>query len=113
MHEMSLCESVVELVQEQAHLQGFCQVQRICLEIGELSCVSEEALCFAFDAVAKGTLAEAALLCVDTVAGVGWCSACQCEVGMQQRYDACPECGYYPLVIRAGEEMRIKALEVV
>ena len=112
MHEMSLCEGIIEIAEEQASIQRYSSVKSIRLEIGSLSCAEPEAMRFAFDAVARGTIADGAKLEIDEVPGQGWCTTCQKEVEIGQRYDACPLCEHYPLEIRQGDTMRIKDMEV-
>jgi len=112
MHEMSLCEDMVQLIGEQARLQGFRKVRTVRLEIGKLSCVEPEALRFAFEAVTRGTLCEGARLEIDEADGAAWCAQCRQTVAVRQRFDTCPECGHGPLEIKAGDAMRIGELEV-
>jgi len=68
---------------------------------------------FSFSAVAKGTIADACHLEIIGIPGRAMCSACTGNVPLHTRYDVCPDCGHYPLEIIAGEEMRIKELEVL
>ncbi|OIO74948.1 MAG: hydrogenase maturation nickel metallochaperone HypA [Zetaproteobacteria bacterium CG1_02_53_45] len=112
MHEMSLCESIIGIAEEQASVQHFSKVKSIRLEIGKLSCVQADAMAFAFDAVAKNTILDGARLEIDEVPGKGWCAGCSTEVEINQRYDGCPLCEYYPIEIRQGDAMRIKDMEV-
>ena len=112
MHEMALCESVLSILEEQARTQDFRRVSTVWLEIGELSCVEPEALRFCFGAVSSGTLAADADLQIIRTPGQGWCMTCSRTVPVRQRYDACPECGGYQVQVTAGEEMRIRELEV-
>lgn len=112
MHELSLCESVVQLIEEQAQAQGFRQARMVRLEIGRLAGVEVEAMRFGFDAVARGSVADGARLEIIEVPGTAWCPHCQRQVRVQQRYDACPSCGHVPLELTAGDEMRVVELEV-
>ncbi|EAU54924.1 hydrogenase maturation nickel metallochaperone HypA [Mariprofundus ferrooxydans] len=112
MHEMSLCEGVVQLIEDQAAMQQFTRVKTVWLEIGALAGVETEAMHFSFDAVAKGTLADGARLEIIDIAGRAICPACERQVELFARFDGCPECGHYPLELIAGDEMRIKELEV-
>lgn len=112
MHEMSLCEDVVRLIAEQAQQHGFEKVRTVRLEIGRLACVEPAAMQFSFEAVSQGTIAEGSRLEIIDVAGQAWCEHCRRSVPVEQRYDACPDCGHYPMRITAGEEMRIGELEV-
>ncbi len=112
MHEISLCEGVLQILEEQAQSQGFRQVKRVWLEIGALAGVDTEAMRFGFDAVMRGTLADGALLEIIDLPGNAWCMPCGRSVPVKARFDACPDCGSYQLQVTGGDEMRIKELEV-
>ncbi len=112
MHEMSLCENVLQVLEDHARSQGFAQVKTVWLEIGELSGVEVEAMRFCFDAVVRDTLADGARLEIIAIPGRAWCLDCAKEVAVSQRFDVCPHCGGYHLQVTGGEEMRIKELEV-
>ena len=113
MHEMSICESIREIFEEQARTQGFARIERVKLAIGALSGVEPEAIRFGFDVVMRGSLAEGAALEIDEIAARAWCLPCAAEVAIEQRYDACPVCGSYQLQVTGGEEMTIREMEVV
>lgn len=112
MHEMSLCESILQIVEEQAEAQSFKRVRRVRLEIGALAGIENEAMHFGFDVVTRGTVAHEAVLEILDLPGRAWCMECAREVQVSERYDACPECGGYQLQVTGGDEMRIKDLEV-
>ena len=112
MHEMSLAEGVLQVIEDSARQNGFTQVKTVWLEIGELSGVEVEAMRFCFDAVVKGTLAEGARLEIVATEGQGRCLTCGQTVHIQLRYDPCPLCGGYPVEPVGGLEMKVKELEV-
>jgi hydrogenase nickel incorporation protein HypA/HybF len=112
MHEMSLCENIREVLEQQALQQNFHTVKTVWLEIGKLSSVEPSALHFGFEVVMKGSLAENAKLEIIEVDGQAWCFHCQKNVKIEQRYDSCPSCGAYQLQVNDGDQMRIKELEV-
>ncbi len=112
MHEMSLAESVRSIIEDAAEANGFTRVRRVILEIGELAAVEVDALRFCLDVVLQDTPAAGAAVVVERVAGAGWCPVCAKTVPMHGRYDACPHCGDYQLKVTAGEELRVKALDV-
>ncbi len=113
MHEMAICESIREILQEQARSAGFARVERVKLAIGALSGVEVEALRFGFDVVMRGSVAEGALLEIEEVVGTAWCMPCAASVAIAARYDGCPQCGSYQLQVTGGEEMTIREMEVV
>lgn len=112
MHEMSLCEGVLQVIEDHAASQGFSQVKKVWLEIGALAGVDPEAMRFGFDAVMKDTLADGAELEIIGLPGLAWCMQCSKQVSVSARFDACPDCNSYQLQITGGDEMRIKELEV-
>ncbi len=112
MHEMSLCEGVLQILQTEAEKQGFQRVKTVWLEIGELASVEIEAMRFSFEVVMKNTLADSAQLNIIHKPGVVWCMQCEKTVIVKQRFDECPSCGGYQLQITGGDEMKIKELEV-
>lgn len=112
MHEMSLCESILQILETEAQRQHFKRVKTVWLEIGSLAGVEISAMRFGFDVVVRGTLADAAKLEIIEIPAQAWCLQCAQQVSIQQRYDPCPHCGGYPLQVVSGDEMRIKELEV-
>ncbi len=112
MHEMSLCEGVLQVLETEAKNQGFKTVKTVWLEIGELSSVEPEAMLFSFDVVTRNSLADGAKLEIIRVPGTAWCMQCSESVIIKKRFDECPDCGSYQLQVTAGDEMKIKELEV-
>ncbi len=112
MHEMSLCEGVLQILEESASARKFSKVKTVWLEIGALAGVEPEAMRFNFEVVARGTLADGAHLKIIEVPATTWCMTCKKPVKIEQRYDACPDCDGFQLQISGGDEMRIKELEV-
>lgn len=100
------------MLEKNAKAQGYETVKTVWLEIGALSGVEVEAMRFGFDAVMKGSLADGAKLEIIELSGKAWCMKCDKGVEVQQRYDACPDCGGFQLHVTGGDEMRIKELEV-
>jgi hydrogenase nickel incorporation protein HypA/HybF len=112
MHELSLAEGVLQLIEEAAQQQGFTRVREIRLEIGQLAGVEVEALRFCLDSVLRGSLAESARIVVEHTPGAGWCMPCGVTVPMTALYDPCPRCGGHQVTPTAGRQMRVKDLLV-
>jgi hydrogenase nickel incorporation protein HypA/HybF len=112
MHEMSLAESALQVIEDAAREQSFERVTAVWLEIGELAGVEVEAMKFCFDAVIRGSLAEGARLEIIATPGSGWCMECAQTVPLAEIYGACPQCGQHQVTVSGGTEMRIKELEV-
>ncbi|MFG1464686.1 hydrogenase maturation nickel metallochaperone HypA [Xanthobacter sp. DSM 24535] len=113
MHEMALCESLRDALEDAARTQSFSRITRVRLAIGAFAGVEVEALRFGFDVVMRGSLAEGAELIVMEEGGTAWCFDCGITVPLSGRLDPCPACGGERLVPNGGTEMKIKDLEVV
>lgn len=112
MHEMSLAENIVQLVEDAARADGCTRVKAVWLEIGQLAAVELEALRFCFDAVTHDSIAQGARLEIIETPGQGWCMKCAGNVTITALYDPCPVCGSYQIQVTGGSEMRVKELEV-
>ncbi|RNC70674.1 MAG: hydrogenase maturation nickel metallochaperone HypA [Desulfuromonadales bacterium] len=109
MHEMSITQSVVDICEKSAEGR---RVLSVVLEIGELSGVVPDAVEFCFEACTSGTLLEGAKLVIERVPGVGRCPSCGKESPVRSYFDPCPGCGAYGVRVVAGEELRVKEVEV-
>lgn len=112
MHEMSLMESVLDIVEDEARKAGTTKVKAVKLAIGELSHVEPDAMRFCFEAVTRGSIAEDAVLEIEMVPGRGWCLDCAETVALSERFGACPKCGGHGVQMTGGDDLRVAELEV-
>ena len=112
MHEMSLAEGVIGVVEEAARAHAPCSVRTVRLEIGALAAVECEALRFAFEVVRRGSVAEQAELDIVRGPGAAWCMQCSRSVAIEARGEPCPDCGSWQLQVTDGEQMRVRELEL-
>lgn len=112
MHELTLAESLIQIVEHAAEEQQAPRVKTVFVEIGRLSQVDVDALTFAFDVVSRGGRAAGAELRIIPVEGVGVCEDCQATVAMDASVSPCPRCGSYRLRVVAGQEMRVKGIAI-
>jgi len=108
MHEIAIVQSVVELVTQRC---GGRKVVRVVLEIGKLSTVVPDAVRFAFDVVAQSTAADGARLEIVETPGLARCRACDRRFELDCALGEC-RCGGTDLEWLAGEELRIREMEV-
>ena len=112
MHEMSLMESVREIVDDAARANGAARVACVRLKIGALAAVDAGALRFAFDVVMRGGPAASAVLEIESVPGAAWCWDCARAVALDAHEAGCPECGGHRLEITGGTEMRVHEIDL-
>lgn len=112
MHEMSLAEGVLQLIEEEARTQNFSRVKTVWLEIGQLAGVEVEAMRFCFDAVVRDSIVQDAQLVIIETPGQARCLHCAEVVQVQALFDSCPKCGSHQIQVTGGNGMRVKELDV-
>ncbi len=113
MHELSLANGILEMVQDAARRDGFRRVGQLRLEVGALAGVDADALRFALEAIIPGTCLEQAQIEIDAPAGTAWCCGCAIEVAIAGFQDLCPDCDG-PLVRHGGgDQLRVLDLLVL
>lgn len=109
MHEMAITQSVVAAVCDR---MGDRPVRRVCLEVGKLSGVVADSIQFCFDLVTAGTTLEGAVLEIVQPSGQARCRDCGAEFTMNDLLMLCA-CGSANRELLAGEELRIREVEVL
>ena len=109
MHELSITRNIVAIVDEAAKGR---RVQRVTLEVGELSGVVSEAIAFCFDIVAAGTALEGASLEIHQIEGRARCRSCGSEFATATLIATCV-CGSHRLTRLQGEELNVKSMELM
>ena len=112
MHELSIMQSALNVALAQARQAGATRVHEIRLRIGALSGVVPDALEFAFEALAAGTVAENAKLAIEQVPARFWCATCTREFQSDDMFAECPDCHALSGELRAGREMELASLEI-
>jgi len=112
MHELSLAESVLDIVEQAVRAQRVERVHTLRLSVPALAGVEVSALRFALEALAPGTPIEAARIQIDEPPGQAWCADCAREVELRDRLDPCPACGGTRLRVVGGTAMRVVELLV-
>jgi hydrogenase nickel incorporation protein HypA/HybF len=112
MHEMSLAMSIIELATSRAYEAGAHTINKIEVEVGDLSGVTAEALVFCFEAVSRNSLAETAELKLIKKAGKARCLGCGLKFAVESLAEPCPACGDYLHEVVEGREFRLLSLTV-
>jgi hydrogenase nickel incorporation protein HypA/HybF len=107
MHELSLAEGVIEVVERHA---GGRRVTKVELKVGHLRQVVPSALGFAFELVSQGTAAEGAELEMEEVPAAGWCRTCGSGTPLPEMPLVCRQCGSSDVEVTQGEELLVDSL---
>lgn len=112
MHEVGLMQSTLALALERAAGEGAHRIHRLTMRVGALSGVVPEALEFAFDVLARGTIAEGAVLEMERVPIICYCPTCRLEFRADDLFCECPRCRHPSAEVRGGRELELASLEV-
>lgn len=113
MHEITLCQRALEIVEQQAMAHGAKRVTGVWLKVGAFSCVEPSALTFCFELVCRDTLAEGSQLHIEEQQVECWCEQCQQYVQLiSQHVRRCPQCQSDSLQIVADDGMQIQRIEI-
>lgn len=114
MHELGIAQSALQLALDKACRERAARVTRIVLRVGALSGVDQEALRFAFTAILPGTPAAGAILQIDPVPAVAYCSDCRQDFTLEENFFLeCPKCGGSNATIKQGRELDLVRLELI
>lgn len=112
MHELAICEALVDQLTTLAGQHGWSRLQRVRVRVGLLSGVVPEALEFTFGAIAEGTPAEGAELVLEKETGWFGCAVCG-ELELDHFGFACPKCGGPLKLLRAGRGLHLHEVEPI
>jgi hydrogenase nickel incorporation protein HypA/HybF len=111
-HEMSICQGLINQVERIAQEQGASRVDTIVLSIGPLSGVEPQLLSRAFDIARLGTVAKDAELEIETGPVVVECRMCGASGEAQVNRLLCPSCGDWQVNLKQGDELLLQRLEI-
>ena len=112
MHELSIIAGLFETLLEQARAHNAREIVSVRLKVGLLSGLVPELLASAFDMYKKKTIAENAVLEVETVPLGVRCRTCGAESRTEDFILACPACASADLEIVRGTEIFLEKIEL-
>ncbi len=140
MHELSIAESILDAVREEAQKRPGAHIAKVAVRVGGLSGVEPEALSFGFECLVRGTDLEPLTLVIEPVPRRQRCPACDLTFEVRNGNNefeasqpggwrssgfdlglrtsdfglslACPRCANAETILAGGEELDIAYLEV-
>lgn len=110
MHELSICQALLDQVEGIAREHGATRVERIVLKVGPLSGVEPALLRNAYPLAAAGTVAEQAELVIEPAAVRVRCSDCGAESDAAPNRLLCASCGGWKTRLISGDELLLANL---
>jgi hydrogenase nickel incorporation protein HypA/HybF len=112
MHELSLAQSILEIVETETKSRPHARAIAVGVRIGALAAVDADALRFGFEASIKDTEMEGLRLEIRITEAERQCLMCDHRYKMLTLESACPECGSQDAIPMGGDELDIEYLEV-
>lgn len=111
MHELSIAESLLVIVQEEIARHSLENVLRVKVKVGKLTAVQPEALSFCFACITEETPLKGVTLDIEVLAIKGYCEACKAHFEFEDPVIICPKCQSWNIRMRGGRELYIDAIE--
>jgi hydrogenase nickel incorporation protein HypA/HybF len=111
MHEMSLAQSIVEIVDDVAAGRAE-SVEQVFVEVGTLVAVVPDSLEFCYTAITSGTPLERSQLVIRVIPIRVQCSDCKLSSEVESFVFRCPSCDSGSLQMLSGNEFSVTEIEV-
>ena len=112
MHELSICQSIIQQVTEVALQNNAQTVTKVIIQIGPLSGVEAPLLARAFPMASAGTVAQDAELETQSIPIRIQCNLCSHENEASINQLLCDACGSWQTSLLSGDEMLLSSIEL-
>ena len=112
MHEMSIAQSLVDILKEEMVKNNARVLKSVRLNVGQMSAVVPDSLSFCFEVITKETELEGAELVMEVIPLEGLCKVCKETFEIKDYAFQCPHCGSKEIETIAGQDLSIVEIEV-
>lgn len=112
MHELAICQSLMNQVESIVVERGARSVSSITVALGPLSGIETELLMNVYPMASAGTVASNAKLIINNLPIRVRCSQCNCESEASANKLVCKACGDWRTTLISGDEMMLMSLEL-
>lgn len=111
MHELGIATDILNVSLAEAQNHGARRITGVSLLVGVLRGIVPEHLIFLFGHIAKGTIAEGAMVSIEEDAVRVECKACGTFEARKFALE-CPACKKMDVLLTGGDALRIVSLEI-
>ncbi|MFZ2448728.1 MAG: hydrogenase maturation nickel metallochaperone HypA [Syntrophobacteraceae bacterium] len=111
MHELSIAESLIGILSEEARKHDMVRIKKIKLRIGEFAAVVPESLTFCFELVSRDTVAEGAEIEIESVPVTARCDKCDISFEVRNQVFLCPRCDSPVFELLSGRDLSVSSIE--
>jgi hydrogenase nickel incorporation protein HypA/HybF len=112
MHELAICQALMNQVEHIAAERNACSVVSIVIGMGPLSGVEEQLLKHAYPVASAGTVAEGAELVIEKLPIRVSCAQCGNESDALPNKLVCKSCGDWRTTLISGDELMLMSVEL-
>jgi len=110
MHELGIVYEIIKVVDGFVQENQITYVEKIVLEIGQLSQAIPRFIESCYPAAVSETAYEKTKLEIITLPAIGACRACQTHYNIIDHHKVCPGCGGEAFELLSGQEFNIKEI---
>jgi hydrogenase nickel incorporation protein HypA/HybF len=110
MHEFSLAQNILEIVEETLKKNGVSHALEVQLEVGTLSGVEIPALEMALESLKPNSVIETTEIKLIITKAKAVCRNCNKEYYPEDHFSPCPKCSSYAPDIILGKELLVKSI---
>jgi len=112
MHELSVAQSILEIVQQHVPEPQAWAVQAVRVRVGRLAGVVTDSLEFCFSAIITDTPWKTAKLDIEEIPTVCLCSDCAGRFAVTDGAFRCPSCGGVNVQLISGTELQVVEIDL-
>jgi hydrogenase nickel incorporation protein HypA/HybF len=112
MHELSIAQNIVEIIQKNIPEPEWEHVFKVHLKIGELGGVVPESLEFSFQAITSESPLRHARLDIESVPFRVQCYNCKAITENEAGFVICEKCGSTNTKVISGSELHVTEIEI-
>jgi hydrogenase nickel incorporation protein HypA/HybF len=110
MHELGVVFEVIKTVQDFADKNGVTKIEKLVLQIGELSSMIPKYIQACYPAAVDGTWMQDTKLEIEILPGNGLCKECHKVFNIMENSQICPNCKSKHWELLSGREFMIKEI---
>ncbi|OQY47888.1 MAG: hydrogenase maturation nickel metallochaperone HypA [Anaerolineaceae bacterium 4572_78] len=113
MHELSITENLLEITLRHAQVADVKKVTQLNLVMGQMASIVDDSVQFYWDIIAKGTIAQDAILKFERIPATFHCLDCDTKFTLTNQADfSCPHCQSTCVQVIGGDEFRLDSIDV-
>ena len=112
MHELSVAESIVDIVKDYVPVNDLPNVRIIKVQVGEMSGVVSDSLEFCYEAIKTDTVLKNSVLVIEKIPFLVYCNDCKTETTNIYGMRSCSNCGSFQTDVVSGTDMKVSEIEL-